>query len=132
MSEYGTSFTHNRPQIKTVLLVEDDADIREVVVYVLESETLYHVIVATDSFQALKLLNRMTPDLILLDHLLPGMSRLALYEQPQTRAQWKSIPTIFMSANLPTGELRERQVSSLRKPFELEDLLQMVEKLLEE
>jgi hypothetical protein len=37
-----------------------------------------------------------------------------------------------MSANLPTGELAKRRVSSLRKLFELEDLLQMVGKLLEE
>ncbi len=35
-----------------------------------------------------------------------------------------------MSANMPTGEREKRHVYSLRKPFELEELLQAIEKLL--
>jgi DNA-binding response OmpR family regulator len=37
-----------------------------------------------------------------------------------------------MSANLPTGELKKRRVYYIKKPFELEELLQTIEALLAE
>ncbi len=130
MTQHDAPSKQDRSPVKTIFVVEDDADIGEFVVQVLQQETPYLAVLATDGFQALKMLYSLKPDLFLLDYLLPSMNGLELYDRLQTVEVFKHLPTVFMSANMPTGELEKRQVYYLRKPFELEELLQVIERLL--
>ena len=64
---------------KTVLIVEDDRDIGEFMVQALRLETSYHPLLASDGFQALKVVREIKPELLLLDYHLPSMDGLELW-----------------------------------------------------
>jgi CheY-like chemotaxis protein len=115
---------------KLILLVEDDEAIGEVILQAIQLETPYYVKYVSNGAQALQFLQEITPHLLILDYFLPDMNGLQVYDHFQAGEEDKRIPTLFISANAPTGELRKRPVSYLKKPFELDELLQTVERLL--
>jgi two-component system, OmpR family, alkaline phosphatase synthesis response regulator PhoP len=80
-----------------VLVVEDDADIRELVRYNLEQEG-FAVEEAADGAQALERINRRAPDLIVLDLMLPGMSGLELCRRVRSTADTAGLPIIVVTA----------------------------------
>jgi len=52
------------------------------------------------------------------------------YDRLHTMEEVAEIPTIMYSTNLPTKELERRQITGLSKPFELDELLSAIERLL--
>ena len=76
---------------KKVLIVEDDEFLRSLTVKRLEKEN-YQIIIAADGEQALKMIDSDTPDLILLDLLLPGVDGFEVLEKMK-----KSIPVVVFS-----------------------------------
>jgi CheY-like chemotaxis protein len=70
------------------------------------------------------------PNLFVLDYLLPRMNGIDLYDQLHATKELEDIPAIMMSANLPASEARKRKITCLKKPFELDELLQTIEKLI--
>ena len=118
------------PTTDTILLVEDDASIGEVLLRVLKNETSYHAVLATNSVEALQLIHQIKPCLFLLDYHLPGMNGLDLYDCLHAMDGLKTIPALFMSANIPLSEAERRHVPVLHKPFDLDDLVHTIEKLL--
>ena len=116
--------------VKMILIVEDDTEIGEVLVQAVQSETPNQVTVVTDGFQALKMVRNIKPQLFVIDYWLPSMNGLELYDQLHTTEGLEDVPAIFMSANAPAGELEKRRVYYIKKPFELDELLQAIEKLL--
>ena len=120
------------PPARTVLIVEDDADIGEFLVHAVEDEIHSHVLLARDGDEALKFISTVIPAFLLLDYQLPGMSGLELYDQLQSREELKIVPVLFMSANPPVKELELRNLQYIGKPFELDDLLKMLKELLVE
>jgi len=114
---------------KTILVVVDDIDIGDILLSTFE-ETSYNVIVVGDGLQALKMVATIKPDLFLLDYYLPAMNGLQLYDQLHSMQGLEDAPTIIMSANLPENKIQQRKITYLKKPFELNDILQMVAKLL--
>jgi CheY-like chemotaxis protein len=109
-----------------VLVVEDEADLREVVAIVLEDEG-YDVDLARDGIEALAALHRSRPDVILLDLRLPeldGAGFVAAYRaMPGPHA-----PVIAFSAMPDAVETARRMgvESVLPKPFHIADLLRLV------
>jgi two-component system phosphate regulon response regulator PhoB len=87
----------------TVLIVDDEPDIREVIRYALE-ESGFKVLEAGHADDARKLLTE-DPDLILLDWMLPGRSGLELAAQLKQSAKTRSMPIIMISAR---GEEEDR------------------------
>ena len=132
MSDVDEASGTSQPEIKTILVVEDDADVGEFFVLALKQETSYQSLLVPNGFEALKLVNTIKPDLFVLDYQLPSMNGLELYDHLHTIAGLEDVPALFMSANLPTGELKKRRVYYIKKPFELEELLQTIENLLAE
>lgn len=118
--------------VKFVLIVEDDRDIGEVILQALQLELPHKTLLVTDGQQALTFVNQIKPQLLIMDYHLPHMNGLELYDHLQAREELKDIPVLFMSANVPTGELERRRVYYVRKPFELDELLGVVEQLLAE
>ena len=120
----------NQPRIKSILIVEDDIHIGQFLELALNEETPCHVLHAVDAFQALECIQTLIPDLLLVDYQLPRMNGLELYDHLQEQEAFRSIPVLFMSANLSTKELEKRHAHLIKKPFELDELLQAVNTLL--
>ena len=128
----------NPAPVKTVLLVEDDVDIRDALTIFLQEATPYQVIGVPDGFAALKVVRTLIPHLILLDYLLPGMDGLECLDMLRASKGMKQTPTILMSAGLPEGVEKRRDVQArsdfifLEKPFEMDALLTLIRQILEE
>ncbi|TMB90880.1 MAG: response regulator [Chloroflexi bacterium] len=117
--------------VKTVFIVEDDEAIGDLLVQAIEQETSYQAVLASDGFQALKMLRTVKPDLILLDYSLPGMNGLELYDTIHTVKALKHLPVLIVSAETARiqKEIKARQLLQLQKPFDLANLLQAIERL---
>ena len=117
---------------KTILVVEDDPAIREVLICAFEDAQHYHyhVMLATDGFEALKLLEGVRPALCLLDYNLPGMNGIQLYDRIHDRQGLEQVRALLMSANLPEEEMEKRHIEGIHKPFDLDVLIEDVERIL--
>jgi two-component system phosphate regulon response regulator PhoB len=118
---------------KKIMVIEDDTDIRETMVYALEQEMFE--VVASEDAKILKFLNLHKPDLILLDNWLSEWKSDASGEQISKRLKsdpsTSHIPVIIVSAISNVKEVAEAGLADayLRKPFELEELVEMVKRL---
>ena len=117
--------------VKTVFIVEDDEAIGTLLVQVIEQETSYHALLASDGFQALKLLPTVKPDVLLLDYGLPDMNGLEFYDTIHAVKSLKHLPVLLISAQTARiqTEVKARQLPQLQKPFELTTLLEAIERL---
>jgi DNA-binding response OmpR family regulator len=119
-----------KQHLKTILLVEDDINIGEVLVQAITQETSYQAILAKNGFDALKFVEDRTPDLFILDYQLPRMNGIELFDMLRATAKLANIPAIMMSARLPQQELANRNIIAMHKPIDLDDFLQTIDQLL--
>ena len=89
---------------KRILVVEDEAPIREMLCFVLEQNG-YHPIEAEDYDSAVKHLIEPWPDLILLDWMLPGGTGVQLIKYMKKEAMTRDIPVVMLTAR---GEEEDR------------------------
>jgi two-component system, OmpR family, alkaline phosphatase synthesis response regulator PhoP len=82
---------------KTILIIEDDPDIRELVEYNVERSG-FRSISAADGEKGLKMAQELNPQLIILDIMLPGMSGLKVCETIRSNGATKRMPIIMLSA----------------------------------
>lgn len=115
---------------KTILVVEDDNSIGDLLVDVLSHETSYKAVLVTDGFQALKAVTTMKPSLFITDYRLPYMDGIELYDRLHATKELENVPVLLISAYPPIREIQKRELTSMSKPFELDDLLDTVERLL--
>lgn len=85
-----------------ILVVDDEPFIVELVKFNLESAG-YEVITASDGHEALKLIEKDHPDLIILDIMLPGIDGMEICRALRFKMQTKDIPVILLTAK--TGEI---------------------------
>jgi CheY-like chemotaxis protein len=111
------------PRAPSVLVVDDDDAIREVIAEVLRDEG-YKVSSAGNGEQALDELRKGRPDLVLLDLMMPVMSGWELLELLQSSADLSKIPVVVVSAMTAPGVCEH-----LAKPIDLECLLATVDRL---
>ncbi len=114
-----------------MLIVEDDKSIGFVLAEFISQETPYHALVVTNGPDALQAVRAMRPNLLLLDYRLPGMNGIELYDHLQCVEGREGIPVILMSASLPYQEIAQRHIVGMEKPFDLDDLLQTIEQLIQ-
>jgi DNA-binding response OmpR family regulator len=114
---------------KTVLIVEDDATTREALADFLR-QAGYLVIWAFSGAEALAMLDRMRPDLILLDTLSPALDERHFLQQVKAK-NLPLVPMIDVSATILT---RQWTVGSgfIQKPTDLDAVLKEVKRCLEE
>ena len=120
------------PQIPRILLVDDDAALREALAEFLE-ERGYEVSCAGDGREALAALATLpAPDAILLDLAMPVMDGWAFRAAQRRDPRWALIPTIILSASLGTDEIALEKLApsfALQKPFSLRGLLDALARL---
>lgn len=117
--------------MRTVLIVEDEWAIADWL-EVLLSEHAYNVLVAGNGREALDILHREQPDLVLTDFMMPFVDGAGLIaamgENPTTR----EIPVVVMTSLLE-NVVRERVArysAYLRKPFREADLMKIIGEIL--
>src|SRR6476659_1470974 len=117
-----------------VLVVDDEADIRELVSGVLEDEG-YAVRTAGDSDSTLAAIEERRPSMVLLDVWLQGSRRDGLQLLQEVKRRDSSLPVLMISGhgNLDTAvaAVREGAVDFIEKPFEAERLLYLVDRATE-
>jgi CheY-like chemotaxis protein len=115
----------------TVLVVDDDRDIRNVIQATLEVAG-YDVTVAASGAEALGKLRRRSFDAILLDIMMPEMDGYAVLEQLRSMPSRADIPVVVVTAKHdPNGVSREVEfgaVDHLAKPFFAQELEAVVER----
>lgn len=92
-------------ELKKVLLVEDDDNIRLIARTSLEGLTSWKVVEANSGLVALNLATTELPDLILLDIMMPGMDGPTTFNHLRDNAATAGIPVIFMTAKVQTQEV---------------------------
>lgn len=117
---------------KTILVVEDDSAIGTFLLEAIEQETPYYPLLVPDAFEALKAIQGIRPNLILLDYYLPRMNGIELYDRLQATPECANIPVILLTTNLDKRleEIAERNLLGLSKPVDLDDLLDTIVKAL--
>lgn len=112
-----------------ILLVEDEPVNIQALSAVLKDEG-YQMSVATNGQQALDLLERVRPDLILLDIMMPGMDGFETCRQIKATVNWREIPIIFLTAKTETQDIvrgfEVGAVDYVAKPFNTHELLARV------
>lgn len=122
--------SESRPTSRTVLLIEDDIDIRESLVFFLESER-FELVAKSNGKEALEYLLQCPalPGAILLDLMMPVMSGYellaALAEAP--RSDLKSLPIILLSASNDIQSVAQTYGTRfIKKPIHLDSLLEVL------
>ena len=117
---------------KRVLIVDDDEDMQALLQAVLEKQE-YEVVTAEDGLAALEELENSTPDLILLDLMMPRMDGYAFTEELRQRGLQSSIPIIVISADVNAKQNTEQlgANSYIAKPFDVRDLLGEISNFME-
>ncbi|MBB6112578.1 response regulator [Mucilaginibacter lappiensis] len=117
---------------KKILVIEDDKDIRDTIVYVLEEEG--YEVIASDNARILKKVNDLEPDLILLDNWLTDwtsdLSGQQLSKALKNNPTTKHIPVILVSAINNLKEIAQAGEADgyIQKPFDLTELIEVVKR----
>ena len=109
---------------KTILLVEDQRDIREAMRELLELEG-YLVMEAVHGKDALEALNWSRPSLVLLDMMMPVMDGARFLEEVAKRPALEKLPIVVVSA-FHEGPLPKHAIGFLQKPCSADSLLEAV------
>jgi two-component system, response regulator, stage 0 sporulation protein F len=110
----------------SILIVEDDENVREFLQQAIDEWTPYQTTVVNDGFNALERGKQIQPCLLLLDYKLPGLNGLEIYERFQSMEETRGVPTIMMSTSLPVEELQRRGIYQLRKPMDSGNVIRMI------
>ncbi len=113
----------------TILIVEDEAVIAEMLADLFTDEG-YQVQVARNGREALSFLDKLLPDLVLSDVMMPVMDGRALCEAMAQHPKHRNIPIILMSAGGDMIKLdHSRYVAFIAKPFSLHTVLDSVARI---
>jgi two-component system chemotaxis response regulator CheY len=110
--------------VKTVLIVEDDADLRRMFRTALALAG-YEVFEAGDGLDALRVLDTTPPDAVILDLGLPFVSGAAVRQEIAAQAQTRRVPVIVVTG-LPGAHDDLDAACVLRKPVSPDRLIQVV------
>ena len=121
---------HSNNTKKTILLVEDDAIISELLTQMIVQETPYKVVSVADGLEAINLVKNVKPQLIILDYWLPFMQGIEVYDLLHSTEGLEKVPAIMLSVNAPVREINKRHMTYIRKPFDMTKLLNTIHRLL--
>jgi DNA-binding response OmpR family regulator len=115
-----------------VLLIEDEENIAEAIRFILSRDG-WQVTVLADGRGAADRVAALLPDVVILDHMLPGASGLEILAEMRGRATTAHLPVLMLTAK---GQPRDREAAEragadlfLAKPFANADILAAVRSL---
>lgn len=114
---------------KRVLLVEDEPNIIEAISFLLSREG-WRVDTHADGGTAVEKVHELQPDLVVLDHMLPGKSGMDILTELRADPDWKDLPILMLTAR---GQMRDRALAEeagvsrfMTKPFSNTEVLNAV------
>ena len=123
---------------KRILIAEDDANIRNIVRFMLEGKG-YEVFAAEDGKVAVENLPKFKPDLVMLDVMMPHKNGLEICYELKNDPKTLKIPVLILTATTQTSQkgddywrVRSRADDFISKPFKSAELLARVQKLLDD
>jgi CheY-like chemotaxis protein len=112
----------NAQRLTSLLYVDDDDDIREIVEMSLGLDGSLRVSSSSGGEQALATMRSERPDLVMLDVMMPGMDGPAILERMRADPELRHIPVIFMTAKTNPQEVAKFRglsaIGVLAKPFD--------------
>src|SRR5262245_14499144 len=118
----------------TILLVEDDPDIRDLIAYKL-AKAGFDIVQATDGIAALELARQHHPDLVILDVRMPRLSGLEVCRELRTLPATAKVPIIMLTARTRPQDLEQARAAGasdyMSKPFSPRELQERVESVLQ-
>ena len=121
-----------------ILVVDDDPDILENIVTILETES-YRLGTARDGKQCMKMLEEETPDLLILDLLMPRMDGWGVIREMRGERKFDKVPIMILSTVVEDASRRRYELETgmtmdvqeyIQKPASPPQLLRLVDKLL--
>jgi DNA-binding response OmpR family regulator len=120
---------------KTILIVDDEPNIVVPLQFLMEKNG-YQTLVAQSGEEALEAVSKYSPDLVLLDIMLPGIDGFEVCEIVKLNPEWKHIKIIFLTAKGRDVDIAKGMVLGadeyIAKPFSNKQIVESVKKLLEE
>lgn len=118
---------------KTVLIVDDETDVTEVISAWLRREG-YRVVTASEAAEGLAIARAERPDLVLLDVMMPGITGWEMLERLKALEQTRDIPVVMMTVLAESRFLRkaadQNAAGYIRKPFRPEKVVRTVKALI--
>jgi len=119
--------------VQTILVCDDEANIRHIMDFSLESEG-FEVLEAADGDEALRLAATAAPDLVLLDVMMPGNDGLTVCRHLKQNPATRHIPVLLLTARAGKED-REAGLAAgadgyITKPFSPQRLVDKVNELL--
>jgi two-component system, OmpR family, response regulator len=109
-------------KLKTILFVDDEPHIREVLCMAIEIQTTWTVETCASGEEALTALSQKLPDLLILDYMMPGMDGPSVLQAVRARPDCEHLPIVFLTAKTLPAEVRRLKAMGatgvLGKPFD--------------
>lgn len=119
---------------KRILIVDDEPNIVVSLEFLMKREG-FEVAVAGDGEAALQAMEKLKPDLVLLDIMLPKMNGFEVCQTIRTRPEWQSVKIVMLTAKGRDTEVAKGTAlgadAYMTKPFSTKDLIGQVRQLLE-
>lgn len=116
-----------------ILAVDDDPEVLDTLGRVLEREA-FEVGLAKSGAEALRMIEKQTPDLMILDIIMPGMDGITICQQLRRDSRFTALPILFLTAKGSTDDIVDGLDAGaddyVVKPFELAELRARVYALL--
>ena len=98
-------------KLTRVLVVEDDVDIQKVIRMSLKMRGVSEVVLVDGGAECIERLSSFTPDVILLDVMMPHLDGYEICRRLKEDAGTRAIPVVFLTARVPASSLSRRQIS---------------------
>jgi two-component system, OmpR family, response regulator len=112
--------------LERICYVEDDEDIQRIVRMSLERVGKMEVEVVSDPHQAIAVIARFKPDLVMLDWMMPGMDGPTLFRKMKQQPETAALPVVFITAKATQRDMEELvalgAAGTISKPFSPRDL----------
>jgi len=109
-------------ELKKILYAEDESDIQIIVETIIQSLSDYDIKVCNNGRELLECVDEYSPDLILLDVMMPEMDGPTTFKNLQESPKTKDIPVVFMTAKAQVHEVKRLQedgvIGIITKPFD--------------
>lgn len=122
--------SETRTKTKRILIVDDEFDITQTFTWLFEWKG-FEVLTATNGQEALEMLDKSKPDIIVSDCMMPVMDGIKFSKRARDRLATERVPIILMSAAPGKYDLADAEFDVfLQKPFQFDALLETVNQLL--